>query len=333
VGFIARGQILEAERLARIFVDEVETTSQYSLDAATARNSLGLSCLLQGKLFEAQTHFQRVFTQWTSAPAGDRPRQSRLDPGVNSASYLAAVTWLTGDLDRAYDLSDRAIRLATEFDNVHFLVHARLFRIYHDLYSEDFASVHRPAEDMLRLATEHGMKVYLGYAAVYLNWARSRLRLPDAGPVAVRWAIDEYVAHGNEATVALMLALLAQCEALYEDHAAAAAAINAAFARSQKTGERYFLSFIHRIHGDILLKANPDDIAPAEDAYLQAIAVANEQGARTLELLAALSLAKLYRSTARPSYASSVLSPALQGFTPTERLPQIAEARALLDWP
>jgi predicted ATPase len=317
--------------LARAFLEEVETTSQHSLDAATARNSLGLSCLLQGKLFEAQTHFQEVFARWTSAPFGDRPRQSRLDPAVNAASYLAAVTWLTGEPGRAYDLSEQAIRLATAFDNVQFVVHAKLFRIYHDLYAEDYASVHRPAEEMLRLASEHGIKVYHGYAAVYLSWARTRLRANDAGPAALRQTIDDYVSQGNRATVALMLALLAQCEALYEDHDAAAAAIHAAFKRAQETGERYFLSFIHRIHGDILLKASPRDVASAEEAYLQARAVAKEQGARTLGLLAALSLAKLYRSAGRSSDAFSVLSPALRGFLPTRRLPQIAEARALLD--
>jgi hypothetical protein len=45
------------------------------------------------------------------------------------------------------------------------------------------------------------------------------------------------------------------------------------------------------------------------------------------ELLAALSLAKLYQSTARPVEAHAVLAPALEGFSPTPEMPEIVEAQ------
>ena len=61
-----------------------------------------------------------------------------------------------------------------------------------------------------------------------------------------------------------------------------------------------------------------------------AVAVAKQQGARSLGLQAALSLAKLYQSTSRPADAPAVLAPALEGFAPTNEMPEIAEAQALL---
>ena len=70
--------------------------------------------------------------------------------------------------------------------------------------------------------------------------------------------------------------------------------------------------------------------ALAEDAYRTALAVAQEQGARTYELLAALALAKLYQSTGRPVEAHAVLAPAVEGFAPTPEMPEITEARALI---
>jgi predicted ATPase len=73
--------------------------------------------------------------------------------------------------------------------------------------------------------------------------------------------------------------------------------------------------------------ANPE---PVEESFLSAIAVAREQGARSFELRAALSLAKLYQSTARPADAYAVLAPALEGFPPTPEMPEIAEALGLL---
>jgi hypothetical protein len=67
--------------------------------------------------------------------------------------------------------------------------------------------------------------------------------------------------------------------------------------------------YLHRLRGDILLKRDPADPAPAEDAYRTAMAIAKQQSARSYELLASLSLAKLYRSTRRPADARAVLAP------------------------
>ena len=79
------------------------------------------------------------------------------------------------------------------------------------------------------------------------------------------------------------------------------------------------------------MKADPENPARAEDAYRTAIAVAREQGARSFGLQAALKLAKLYQSTTRPADANVVLAPALEGFSPTPEMPEIAEAQALIE--
>jgi hypothetical protein len=75
------------------------------------------------------------------------------------------------------------------------------------------------------------------------------------------------------------------------------------------------------------LKRDPGNAAPAEDA----LALAERQGARLYGLHAALSLAKLHQSTARPADAQAVLVHALDGFSPTPKMPEIAEAQALLE--
>jgi predicted ATPase len=80
----------------------------------------------------------------------------------------------------------------------------------------------------------------------------------------------------------------------------------------------------------MLLKRDPADALPAEGALQSAIAVAKRQGARSFGLRAALSLAKLYQSTARPTEAHALLAPALEGFAPTPEMPEIAEAKELL---
>jgi adenylate cyclase len=79
------------------------------------------------------------------------------------------------------------------------------------------------------------------------------------------------------------------------------------------------------------MRCSPVDPVRAEDAYRNAIAVAKEQGARSFGLQAALELAKLYQLTARPADAREIVAPALEGFSPTLEMPEIAEAQALLE--
>jgi predicted ATPase len=87
---------------------------------------------------------------------------------------------------------------------------------------------------------------------------------------------------------------------------------------------------MHRIRGEILLKRDRADTAAAEQSLQAAIAIAQSQKARSFELRAALSLAKLYRAANRDVDAHAVLAPAVEGFPPTQQFPELTEAQALL---
>ena len=128
----------------------------------------------------------------------------------------------------------------------------------------------------------------------------------------------------------LLKIALAEAEAEAGDLDRALAILDEALATAERTGFRAFEAELHRARGEILLQRDPANSAPAEEAFLTAIAVAKQQGTRSFELRAALALAKLYQSTARPAEAHAVLAPALEGFSPTPEMPEIAEAQALL---
>ncbi|HZZ21292.1 MAG TPA: hypothetical protein VFE60_01310, partial [Roseiarcus sp.] len=123
---------------------------------------------------------------------------------------------------------------------------------------------------------------------------------------------------------------LAEAEARAGDSDRAIAILDEALATSDLTGHRTFEAELHRVRGEMLLKRDPGNPAPAEEAFQTAIAVAKQQATRSFGLRAAHSLAKLYQSTARPADAHAVLAPALEGFSPTPEMPEIAEAQALL---
>jgi predicted ATPase len=86
----------------------------------------------------------------------------------------------------------------------------------------------------------------------------------------------------------------------------------------------------YRIRAEILLKRDPANTAVAEQSLQAAIAIAQSQKARSYELRAALSLAKLYRAANREADAHAVLAPAVESFPPTQQFPELTEAQTLL---
>jgi len=165
-----------------------------------------------------------------------------------------------------------------------------------------------------------------------LGWARGRLHDAAAGAEDLRRALAVSADRGGGGIGDAWFynVLLAELEAETLGADIALAHIDEALAHADRVEYRCDLAFPHRLRGEILLKRDPSNPAPAEEAFRAAIAIAREQGARSWALRASLSLAKLYQSTGRPADAHAALAPALEGFAPTPEMPEIAEAQALL---
>ncbi|MBV8321593.1 MAG: hypothetical protein JO049_13100 [Hyphomicrobiales bacterium] len=174
------------------------------------------------------------------------------------------------------------------------------------------------------------MSLGLAFGEVHSNWARARLGDRESGMTRLKEALAAYLGQGNKLCVPVFQGRLAELEAEGADADGALHRIDEALALANETGEHWTDALLHRIRGAILLKRGPPNTAPAEEAFLGAIAVAQAQKARSFELQAALALAKLYQSTSRPVGAHAVLAPALEGFSPTPEMPEIAEAEALI---
>ena len=132
-----------------------------------------------------------------------------------------------------------------------------------------------------------------------------------------------WLAHGLEAA-------LAEAEAGTGETDGGLGRLDDALAEAEETESPWYDAEIHRIRAGILLKRDPADTAAAEQSLQAAIAIAQSQKARSFELRAALSLAKLYRGTNRDADAHPVLAPAVEGFSPTQQFPELTEAQTLL---
>jgi predicted ATPase len=138
----------------------------------------------------------------------------------------------------------------------------------------------------------------------------------------------------REQGIAIFLPLFgathAEAEAEMGRVESALAMLDDAFTVSERTEQHWHDAELHRVRGDILLRADGPDLAAAEAAFTRAIEIARGQQTRTFELRAALSLAGLYQATKRDEAAHALLGPALEGFSPTHEFPEIEQAQSLL---
>jgi class 3 adenylate cyclase/predicted ATPase len=313
-----RGEYCEAQEIAETMLREAGADAQ-SPEAGAFRCMLGLIRLYQGELTTAQTIFEQELTEFQFRPAGH----------AKAAAFLALTEWHLGKAARARQHIQQAVQRAGEVGDVATVGTVLFFETILESRRDDASATRLAADALLELSEKHGMRTYLDEGRVYANWARGRLLDPDFGADKLEQALAAYTAQGNRADAPSLYCLLAELQGDARGPESALASIDQGLAIANETGEHFTDPYLHRLRGEMLLKRNRSDPAPAEEAFKVAMAMAKAQGARSYELLASLPLAKLYQSTARPAEAHAVLAPALEGFAPTPEMPEIAEAMSL----
>ena len=99
----------------------------------------------------------------------------------------------------------------------------------------------------------------------------------------------------------------------------------------EKTKERWCEAEAYRLAGGIALKAAQPDVGKAQDYFERALSVASQQQAKSWELRAAMSLARLWRSQGKVRQARELLAPVYGWFTEGFDTRDLKEAKALLD--
>jgi predicted ATPase len=328
VGNLQRGELRLAREIAETFLREAQREAR-TTERGVGRRLLGHTCLWQGDFIDAQANFVAALSIYD--PERDREARFRFghDTGASARAYLAITNWQLGEVGPARALIEEAVAHAIETGHVPTLVNTYFFKAIFEMVRGDARAARRYAEMVAELSQENALPLYAAHGALQSAWASARLDGHETGARGLRQALAAYIGQENKLWVPFNQGLLAEIEA-EGDAAGALTRIDEALALAGETGEHWSDAFLHRLRGEILLKRDPANTAPTEDAFLTAIALAQQQKARSFELCAALSLAKLYRSTEQPADAHAVLASALKGFSPTPELPEIEEAQALL---
>ena len=326
----SRGDLASGRAVAETFLHDAVSADRMT-ETAIAHALLGFTCWIQGDFNNAVTHLQDAIR--ICDPQRDREvalRFNALDAGAWASLYLAIALWLLGEIERAGETIKDARRRAIECAHSPVLAQHYDFEGMFEALRGDAAAGRRAAELCIGVSKEHGIAVFLSEGIGYLGWARAKLGEREAGIVQLNECISAHIEQGNRAFIPFFQGLLAEIEGQEGDLQEGLSRIDAAIALTTEMGAHWCDAFLLHIRGKILLRCNPENTAPAEESFRSAINVAQRQRTKSLELRAALSLAKLYQSTNRAVAAHAVLAAALEGFSPTQEFPEFAEAQTLL---
>jgi predicted ATPase len=328
LGNIMRGELRLAREIAETFLREAERGAR-TTECGVGRRLLGQTCFYQGDFIEAQSNLVEALSIYD--PGRDREAMFRfgLDTGAAARAKLANTKWQLGEVGPARALIEEAVAHAIETGHVPTQVNAYFFRAHFKIVRGDAGAAWRDAEILVRLSQENAIALFTALGALQSAWARARLDGRETGAIRLRQALAANIDQGNKLFVPFFQGLLAEIEA-QGDAEGALTRIDEALALAGETGDHWSDAFLHRLRGEIVLKRDPPNTAPAEDAFLTAVAMAQQQKPRTFELCTALDLARLYSSTSRSADAHPLLASALKGFSPTPEFPEIAEAQTLL---
>jgi predicted ATPase len=180
------------------------------------------------------------------------------------------------------------------------------------------------------LAREQGLPHWVTYGTIVRGWALAMQGQWQEGIAQIQQGLVAQQATGAEIARPSFLVLLAEAHAAAGQAAAGLSVLAEALTLVDRTGERFHEAEIYRLKGELLLQQAMPDTPQAEACLQQALAVARRQQARSWELRAALSLARLWQRQGQRAAASELLAPIYAWFTEGFDTADLREARALL---
>ncbi len=309
---------------------------------AEAETSLAWVRMYSGEFELADKGFERAWVHLESIQkrASTLPPRDESDREVRTISQLGTAQnnrmvsgwnlWFMGYPDRAVERMNVATAIANAGVKT-MLADIHGFASYiHELRGEPELMKER-AEARLRLSIECGYPVGKALSEIYLGWADAVAGDLERGIERIGKYKTELEASGCEYMYDRCLSFIAIALGRMGRFDEALKAIDESFSFTERTGQHYYEAELHRLEGELLLARNRSDAARAERYFRSAIDIAREQQARSWELRAATSLARLAKGTKREREARTSLIAAYEWFTEGFDTRDLTDAKALIN--
>jgi class 3 adenylate cyclase/predicted ATPase len=262
---------------------------------------------------------------------GEPPDDSHLLFSVLYGFWVANYVWVLGYPEAALRDTDDALSAAREIGQAATLMYALAHAPIPNLLCGNYAAAKADADELVALANEKGA-VFWKAVGMMNQGGVSALTLEAANAVQMlACGIATYLSTGSRNWLPLRLSHLAMAHAELGQFDDAWRCIGEATTAMEATKENLWEAEIHRISGEIALMQGAPEAAKAEAYFEQALAVARERQAKSWELRAAMSMARLKRGQGKRDEGRDLLAPVYGWFTEGFDTLDLKEAKALLD--
>jgi predicted ATPase len=292
---------------------------------------MGIALMYTGDLAQARAHFDQAIALYD--PAEHRPLAMRFgqDTGVSILSWRLRVLWLLGYPEAALRDVEHALKEAREMGQAATLLPALVRVSQNQTVFGNYAAAAAQAQEAVALAEEKGASLWkatgmmaLGCVSALTGNTSNAIRMLTSG-------ISAYRSTGSTLLMPWYLSYLARAYAELGKFEKARRCIDEAMTAAETTKEKWCVADIHRTAGEIALMSPESDAAKAEAHFERALAIAREQKAKSWELRAAMSMARLWRGQGKRLQAHDLLAAVHGWFTEGFDTPDLKEAKALLD--
>jgi predicted ATPase len=317
-----------------------------------SHNILGLTRFFQGAFAPARAHLEQ--SQALFDPQKHLLDRSYIDPELSGLLYTAQIVWYQGYPDQALQRIHQALSLAHKLASPHSLAFALNFAATVRYLRGESLAAREQAEAAIALCGEHGFLLWLAHGMILRGWALTRQGQAKEGSAQILQGLATWQAIGAELARTFFLALLAET---YEHEGQAEEGLRVvaeALTQMDHTGERFYEAELYRLKGQLTLQRGsvasrqpavptppsltpntqhlpPSAQADAEACFMTAIDIARRQKAKSLELRATTSLARLLHRQGRNEEARQRLAQIYGWFTEGFDTADLQEAKVLLE--
>jgi DNA-binding winged helix-turn-helix (wHTH) protein/predicted ATPase len=328
--YIARPQLRQALELGQSLQDLARKADDAAL-GVIADYTVGLPRHFLGQFADARRSLERGVAHYASQMSQAPLFRIGQDPGVGCRSYGAMCLWVLGFPDQAVARGRDGLALALELMHPFSVAFARCVLACVAQNRRDVASVREQADAALALATEQKFPVYAGLATILRGWALAIEGKCGEGLVEIEKGMAAWQALGVGGWRPSFCIMLAEAFEVLGRAEEALQTLDEARSLTESTEERWWEAEIYRRRGVVFSKQSMRSQEEAETWLRRALDVARRQQGKSLELRAAVSLARLWRGQGKHVEARDLLVPIYGWFTEGFDTVDLKEARILLN--
>lgn len=322
-----------AERMLRLADNQGHTLMQIE-----ARASLGNALLYMGEFPQAH-YYLLAGTKFMPVSSDDSWCHTLgQDSVVACHSILAYVLWLLGYPDQSDQMVQYALNYARKLQHYNSIAQALAFAAPLSVLRNDPITGSKIATELVAVATAGGNLFWIQWHTVYFAWLKTKSNALETGIGMMRSFLPADPRQAEGALLTWLYSIYADALAQVGDTKTGLRGIELVLEYGAHRGEYYWESELYRLRGELfLLQAtqsripDPAIIAQAEAAFQRAIAVAQQQKAKSWELRAATNLAQLWRRQGKIQAAVELLGPVYNWFTEGFETHDLQKAKMLLD--